>query len=60
MSYYIHRIRCFLALVATTWAQAGAEGSHADWKYQRDVAKRRRQHAEDLARQLVEMRKVRM
>ena len=59
MAYYIHRLRCFLALLAATWSQAGASGSYADWQFQRDLAKRRRARAEELARELETMRRVR-
>lgn len=59
MSYYIHKLRCWLCLMSAMWAQAGAQGKHADWQFERTVAQRRRKHAEELARQLVEMRKVR-
>ena len=56
MAYYIHRLRCWLALMATAWAQAGAESNHADWKLNRDLATRRKARAEELRRQLVAMR----
>lgn len=59
MAYYLHKFRCWLALMATAWAQAGSETHHAEWKLDRDVAKRRRERAEELRKQLIEMRAMR-
>lgn len=60
MAYYIHRIRCWLCLMSAMWAQAGAADSYADWKYERDVAKRRKARAAELREQLIAMRDRRM
>ena len=60
MGYYIHRLRCFLALIAATWAEAGARGKCADCTYSRDIARKRWQRQQELGKQLVEMRRVRM
>ena len=59
MAYYIHRLRCWFALMSTAWARAGAETNHAEWKLNRDLATRRRARAEELREQLIAMRKVR-
>jgi len=56
MAYYIHRLRCWLALVSAMWAQAGAAGHHAESQMERDIAKKRRQRAEELREQLIAMR----
>ncbi len=56
MAYYIHRFRCWWALVSAMWAQAGADGSCADCRYEREIAKKRWQRQRELGRQLVEMR----
>jgi hypothetical protein len=56
MTYYIHRLRCWLALASAAWSRAGAEGHHADWKFERTVARKRAARAEELRRQLVAMR----
>jgi hypothetical protein len=56
MAYYIHRLRCWLALMRSAWTQAGVEESHAEWKFRKDVARRQRERADELARQLIEMR----
>lgn len=59
MAYYLHRLRCWLALMRAAWTRAGAEGSHADWQFQREVTRKQQEHAERLAKQLVKMRRVR-
>ncbi len=59
MAYYLHRLRCWLALMRAAWTRAGAEGLHADWQFRRTLARKQQQRAEELARQLVEMRRVR-
>jgi hypothetical protein len=56
MAYYIHRIRCWLAIVSAMWAQAGAAGHHAEWQMERDIAKKRLKRAEELREQLIAMR----
>lgn len=60
MAYHLHRLRCWLALARAAWSQAGAEGHHAEWQMERTVARKRSARAEELRRQLVEMRRVRM
>ncbi len=59
MAYHLHRLRCFLALIAATWAEAGAQSKCLDCRYERDIARKRWERQRELGRQLVEMRKVR-
>lgn len=54
MTYYLHKLRCWIALMRTTLAEARRDELHAEWKYQKDVANRRNARLEML------MRKVRM
>ena len=50
MSYYLHRLRCWWALISVTWAECGRDAAHAEWKYKRDVAHRRNARLEMLLR----------
>lgn len=59
MAYYLHRLRCWVALMRAMWAEAGAAGKCAECRYERDIARKRWERQQELARQLVEMRRVR-
>ena len=51
MAYYLHKFRCWLALMRTTIAESRRDELHKEWRLQKDVAHRRNARLEMLRRE---------